>query len=175
MYPLKSGWNKRKERMTIEARQNNGQAGQQEHFQVGLLGFSPLQVEDSPDRSVSKEEEEEAGKNPYSSVSSFGEKISMIPIGDGSKTGEELPDDRSESMNAKTITRLDIGCITDEVPTQAGVEKYITIGHIPLTKQFPNDLNKQVFQYIALKIGGTNGAMYKREFLVWSQVKDGSC
>ena len=66
----------------------------------------------------------------------------MIPLLDGSKTGEELHDDRSEGMNAKAVIRLDIGCITDEVPTQAGIEKYITIGHIPLTKQFHDSLDR---------------------------------
>ena len=35
--------------------------------------------------------------------------ISMIPLSDGSMTGEDLNDDRSESANAKTVIRLDIG------------------------------------------------------------------
>ena len=76
----------------------------------------------------------------------------MIPLSDGSKTGEELHDDRSESTNAKSVIGLYIGCITDEVPTQAEIEKYITIGHIPLPKQFPNDLDKQAFPEITLKM-----------------------
>ena len=35
----------------------------------------------------------------------------MIPLYDGSKTGEELHDDRSESTNAQSVICLDIGCI----------------------------------------------------------------
>ena len=51
------------------------------------------------------------------------------------------------------------------------MEKYITIGYIQLPEQLPNNLDKQAFPEIALKICGTNGEMYKREFLVCSQVK----
>ena len=45
----------------------------------------------------------------------------MIPLSDGSMTGEELNDDRSGSTNAKSVIRFDIGCITDEVPTHAKI------------------------------------------------------
>ena len=45
----------------------------------------------------------------------------MIPLSDGSKTGEELRDDRSERTDAMSVIRLDIGYITDEVPTQADI------------------------------------------------------
>ena len=38
-----------------------------------------------------------------------------------SRTGQEPHDDRSESTNAKSVICLDIGCITDEVPTQAEI------------------------------------------------------
>ena len=69
----------------------------------------------------------------------------MIPLSDGSKTGEELHDDRSESGNVKSVISLDIGCITYDVLTQAEIEIYITIGHIPQAKQFPHDLNNQAF------------------------------
>ena len=51
------------------------------------------------------------------------------------------------------------------------IEKYITIGHIPLPNKFSSDLRKQAFPEITLKICGTNGEMYMIEFLVWSQVK----
>ena len=64
----------------------------------------------------------------------------MIPLSDGSRTGEELHDDRCESTTAMSVIRLDIGCISVEVPTQAEVEKHITISHIQLPIQFPNDL-----------------------------------
>ena len=113
----------------------------------------------------------EAGENSDSSVSSVGAKISMFSLSDGSKTGEELHDERSESTNAKTLIRLDIGCITDEGPTQVKIEKCITIGHILLPRQSSNDPNKQAFPEITLKGYGTNGEMYKIEFLVWSHVK----
>ena len=93
----------------------------------------------------------------------------MIHLSAGSKTGEQLHDDRSESTNAKSVIGLDIGCITDEVPTQAEIEKYITIGRIPLTKHFPNDPDKHALPEITLKICGTEnlwysgtGKMYKR-------------
>ena len=99
----------------------------------------------------------------------------MIPLSDGSKTEEELHDDRSEHTNAKSVDRLDIGCITDEVPTQAEIEKYITIGHIPLPKHCTTDLDKQTIPEITLKICGSNRKMNKREFLVWSQVKQALC
>ena len=85
----------------------------------------------------------------------------MIPFCGGNETGEEIHDDRSKSTNAKSVIGLDIGCITGDVPTQAEVEKYITICHIPLPKQFPNDLDKQPFPEITLKICGTKGEMYK--------------
>ena len=67
----------------------------------------------------------------------------MVPFSDGSKTSEELHDDRSESRNAKSGIRFDIECITDEVPIQAKIEIYITIGHIPLPTQFPDNLDNQ--------------------------------
>ena len=54
---------------------------------------------------------------PDSSVSLVGAKISMIALSDGSKTGEELHDDRSEITNASSVIRLHIGCITVEVTT----------------------------------------------------------
>ena len=41
---------------------------------------------------------------PNSSVSSVAVKISMIPLSDGSKTGEVLYDDRSESTNSKSVS-----------------------------------------------------------------------
>ena len=103
----------------------------------------------------------------------YGEKVSKISLSDGSKN-EELYENRYEStecINATSVIGLDIGCITDEVPTPAEIEKYTTIGHIPLPKQFPNDLDKQTFPEIALKFHGTKGEVHKREFLVWSQVK----
>ena len=86
----------------------------------------------------------------------------MIPLSDGYETGEELHDDRSESMNAKSVIHLGIGCITDEVLTQVEIKKYISISHIPLTKHFPNNLDKQAFHELTLQISGTNGEMYKR-------------
>ena len=49
--------------------------------------------------------------------------MSMYPLYGGSKTGEELHDDRTGSTNAMSVIRFDIGCITDEVPTQAEIEK----------------------------------------------------
>ena len=64
---------------------------------------------------------EEAGEKPDSSLCSVGAKIIMIPLSDGSKTGEELHDDRSDNTNAKSVICLDIGCITDVVPTQAEI------------------------------------------------------
>ena len=51
-------------------------AGQNTLFQVGLLGLNTLQTEDL---SVLKELEE-AVEMPFSSVSSVGAKISMIPL-----------------------------------------------------------------------------------------------
>ena len=93
------------------------------------------------------------------SASSVGTKISMIPLSDESKTGEELHDDRSKSTNAMSVIYFDIGCISDEIPTQAELLKYATIGHSRLTKQYPHDLDKQAFPEITLKICGTNGEM----------------
>ena len=119
--------------MARETWQKKGQAGQQTLFQFGLLWINTLQAEDSPNISVSKELEE-AGENPVSSVSSVSAKISMIHFSDGSKTGKELYYDRSESMNTKSFIRPDIGCITDEVPTQAEIKIYITVAHNPPTK-----------------------------------------
>ena len=43
----------------------------------------------------------------------------MFHFSDGSKTGDELHDERSECTNAKSLIRLDIGRIADEVLTQA--------------------------------------------------------
>ena len=59
---------------------------------------------------------------PDSSVSLVGARVIIIPLSDGSKTVEELHVDRSESTNVKLVIRLDIGCITDEVATQAEIE-----------------------------------------------------
>ena len=67
----------------------------------------------------------------------------MIPHSDGNKTGQELNDDRSEGTNAKSVILLYVGCIIYEVLSQAEIEKYIAIGHIPLPKQFPNNLDIQ--------------------------------
>ena len=150
MYPHKSEWMKRQERMSRDARQNKGQAGLQTLFLFGLLQSNALQTEDSPNLSVSKELEE-SGRKPDSSVSSVGAKINMIPLSDGSRTWGDLHIDRSESTNAKSVTCLDIGCITDEGPIQAEIEKRITIGDIPLPKQFTFDLDKQSFPEITLK------------------------
>ena len=77
-----------------------------------------------------------------STVGSFGAKIGMIKLSDRSKTGEELHDDCSESTNVKSVIRLDIGCIAAKVHIQAELEKYITIGHIPLPKQLMTWTNK---------------------------------
>ena len=208
MYPHKSGWQKRKERVAREARQNKGQ---QTLFQVGLLGPNTLQAEDSANLSVTKALGE-ASEKPDSSVSFFCEKVdskerrvaiiadetnkevslgnansnsdvgntkslnfgtkeSKTPFSAGSKTGKELHENRSESINAKSVIGLDIGCITDEVPSQAIIEKYITIGHIPLPKQFPNDSDNQTFPEIIFKFRGANGEMHRRDFLVWSEMK----
>ena len=41
-------------------------------------------------------------------------------------------------------------------------KKYITIGLIPLPKQFPTDLDKQAIPEITLTICGTNGEMHRR-------------
>ena len=109
-------------------------AGQQTLLQVWLLGSNPLQAEDFPNLSVSKELEE-AGETPDSSVSSVGAKISMIPLSDGNKTGEELLGDRSLSANAKSVIRLDVGCITDEVPTQGEMENILP----SFTSLYPNN------------------------------------
>ena len=136
-------------------RPKNWQTGQQTLFQVGILGPNTLQAGDSPNLSISKELEE-AGEKPDTSVSSVGATISMYPLYDGSMTGEELHHDRSEFTNANTVIRLDIGCITDEVPTQAEMEKYIAIGHISLPKQLPNDLDKHTFPEIPITIFCTN-------------------
>ena len=62
-----------------------------------------------------------AVENPDASVSSVGANIAMIPDSDGSITGDEPHDDRSESTNVKSIIRFDIGCITDDVLTQAEI------------------------------------------------------
>ena len=70
----------------------------------------------------------------------------MIRFSHGSKTGKELHDDRSESTNAKSVIRLDIGYITDEVRTQAEMEKYNPIGHIPIPQQSQHDQDKHLFQ-----------------------------
>ena len=64
---------------------------------------------------------EEASEKQASSVSSVGARISMIPLSDGSKTGEELHDDRSESTNSESVISLDIRCTTDGVLTQAEI------------------------------------------------------
>ena len=97
-------------------------AGQQTFFHGGLLGPSTLQAEDSTSLSVSKQIKTD--EKPDSSVSSVGAKISMSPLSDGNKTEEELHDDRSVSTNAKSVVRFDIGCITDDVPTQAEKKNY---------------------------------------------------
>ena len=131
------------EKMAREARQKKVQAGQQTVFQVGLLGPSTLQAEDFPNLSVTKELD--AVEKTDSSVSSVGAKTSMIPFSDGSKTGEELHDDRSESTNAKSIIRIDIECIRNKFPTRVEIDKYITIGLIPLPNQFSNVLSNQSF------------------------------
>ena len=55
------------------------------------------------------------------------------------------------------------------------MEQYITIGQSPLPKQFPSDKDEQASPEIILKTCGTDGEMYKRVFLVWSQVKQASC
>ena len=94
----------------------------------------------------------------------------MIPLSDGSKTEEELHDDRSDA-NAKSVIRLDIGRITDEVPSQAEINKMYYHRSHPTTKQSPHDLDKQALHEITLKICGIDGEMYKREVHVWSQVK----
>ena len=155
--------------MARKERQKKWQAWQQTLFKVGLLGPSIHQAEDSPNLSVLKELIE-ADEKPDSSVCSVGAKMSMNPFSDGSKTGEALHEDRSESTNPKLVICLDIWCITDEVSTQAEVEKYITIGLIQLPRQFQNDLDKQAFPEITFKICGINGKC-TREFLVWSEVK----
>ena len=91
-------------------------------FHVWLIGPNALQSS----LSVWKEMKE-AGENPDSSVSSVGAKspvgarISMIPLSEERNTGEELHDDHFESTNAKSVIRLDIGCITDELPSQAKI------------------------------------------------------
>ena len=56
-------------------------------------------------------------------VSLVSAKISMIPLSDGSKTGEEPHDDRSDNTNAKSVIHLDIWCISYDVPTQAKIQK----------------------------------------------------
>ena len=73
-----------------------------------------------------------------------------------------------------SVIRLDIGRTTYEVPTQVEIEKYITSVPSLLPKEFIFDLDRLAFPEIALKICRTNGEMYKREFLVWSQVKQSS-
>ena len=60
-------------------------------------------------------------------------------------TGEELHDDRSECTNAKSVIRLDIRCINDEVPSQTKIVNYITIGHIQLPKQFQMTWTSKLF------------------------------
>ena len=87
-----------------------GLTGQQTMFQVVLFVPNTLQTEDSPYLSDWKEAEE-VGEKPDSAVSSAGTKIGMIPLYDGSKIGEELHDDRSESTNAKSVIRLDNGAL----------------------------------------------------------------
>ena len=131
---------------------------QQTLFKVWLLGPHTRQAKHSPNHYVSKELVK-VGEKPDSSV---GAEVSMIHPSVGSKTGEELHDDRSECTNAESVIRLDNECITDDVPTQAEIDKNITIDHIPLPKQFPNDLDKQAFPEITFKICGTNGEMYNR-------------
>ena len=88
-------------------------------FLVGLLGPNTLQAEDYPNLSVLKELE--ASEKPDSSANSVGAKTSMIHLSDGSRTGQDPHDGRSESTNAKSVICLEIGCITDEVPTQAEI------------------------------------------------------
>ena len=85
---------------------------------------------------------------------------------------EKLHSGCSDRKNVKSTVGLDIGCVTNEFPSQAEIEKYITNGHIPLLKQFPKDLNNKTFLESTLKFWGTNGELHKRDWLVWSQKKE---
>ena len=190
MYSHKSGWKKRQERKAREARQNKGQ---QTLFEVGLS-----EEGEKPDSSVSSVCEKAISRESGAAIITVetnkevslenansdtdvrnsesldcGEKVSKISLSDGSKNKElhENGYETTKCISATSVVGLDIGCITDEVPTPAEIEKYITIGHIPLPKHFPNDQDKQSFPEIVLKFQGTNGEVHKREFLVWSQVE----
>jgi len=66
--------------------------------------------------------------------------------------GEGLHHHRFESANTKSVNGVHTAYITDEVPTQAEIEKYINIGHIPLPTQFRNDLDKQCFSRNYIRI-----------------------
>ena len=67
---------------------------------------------------------------------------------------EELYSDCSDRKNVKSGVGFDIGCITNEFPSQVEIEKYITSGHIPLPKQFQKDLNNQTYPESTLKFWG---------------------
>ena len=180
MYSHKSGWQKRQERIAREARQNKGQ---QTLFQVGLseeIGGNSS-VSSVREKSISKERRDatityETNDEMSLENANFDSDVrndKSINC-DKSETEELHNNNNCKSTNCKNATSvigLDIGCIADEVPTPADIEKYTTIGHIPLPNQFPNDLDRQPFPEIALNFRGTNGEIHKREFLVWSQVK----
>ena len=78
--------------MAREARQIKRLAGQKTLFKAGLLGPNTLQAEDSPNLYVSKELEK-AGEKPFFSKFSWRK---MIHFFDGSKTEDEVHDNRSK-------------------------------------------------------------------------------
>ena len=160
MYPHKSGCQKWQERIKREIRQKKGQ---QTLFQVGLLAPSTLPKEDFPGPSVLKKLEKTVVSPVCNPLKEEGADV----------IEEEIHSYCSDRKNVKSSIGLDIGCITNEFPSQVEIEKYIMSGHIPLPKQFPKDLNNQTSPESNLKFWGTKGELHKTDWLVWSQKKEG--
>lgn len=74
-----------------------------------------------------------------------------------------------------TSVGLDIGCITNECPSQTDIDKYFNNSHIPMQKTFPKNCNNETFPAGILKFHkwNTNGEAYTciRDWLVCSRQK----
>ena len=125
-----------------DKKRGNAEKGQQTLFQMGLLAPNMLPAEDSPGPSVLEELEETVESPVCDPLKEEG--ADAIP----GKPHKEVPLENKTDSDVG----LDIGCITNEFPSEVEIEKYISSGHIPLPKQFPKDLNNQTFPESTLKL-----------------------
>ncbi|CAL4160085.1 unnamed protein product, partial [Meganyctiphanes norvegica] len=87
------------------------------------------------------------------------------------ETGSQMHWDINVKDKVRNDVGLDIGCITTKNISQKEIERYVTIGHIPLPQRFPKDAFKRKFPESILKSQIPNGEIHARDWLVWSQKK----